>query len=167
MNKSITQATQNDKQISNSIKKFFTRFRVFSALKASNAYKKKGVPVMEIFQYLFLLFFSNRSMYMNLITGRNTPAFTKDMVYRFMKIIQITRIRFTTILSAQIIKDAIIPWIQKTVPTFLSLMIPCLNATVPKSWNSLQESMITQSMHIVLGFGCLLLDGQMEVHLCR
>lgn len=109
MNKSITQATQNDKQISNSIKKFFTRFRVFSALKASNAYKKKGVPVMEIFQYLFLLFFSNRSMYMNLITGRNTPAFAKDIVYRFMKIIQITRIRFTTILSAQIIKDAIIP----------------------------------------------------------
>ena len=44
--------------------------------------------------------------------------------------------------------------------------IPCLNATVPKKWNSLQESMITQSMHIVFGFGCLLLDGQMEVHLC-
>ena len=66
MNKSITQATQNDKQISNSIKKFFTRFHVSSALKASNAYKKKSVPVMEIFQYLFLLIFSNRSMYMNL-----------------------------------------------------------------------------------------------------
>lgn len=109
MNKSITQATQNDKQISNSIKKFFTRFRVSSALKASNAYKKKGVPVMEIFQYLFLLIFSNRSMYMNLITGRNTPAFAKDMVYRFMKMIQINQIHFTTILSAQIIKNAIIP----------------------------------------------------------
>mgnify|MGYP000460212821 FL=1 len=64
---------------------------------------------MEIFQYLFLLIFSNRSMYMNLITGRNTPAFAKDMVYRFMKMIQINWIRFTTILSAQIIKDAIIP----------------------------------------------------------
>ena len=109
MNKSITQTTQNDKQISNSIKKFFTRFHVSSALKASNAYKKKGVPVMEIFQYLFLLIFSNRSMYMNLITGRNTPAFAKDTVYRFMKMIQINWIRFTTILSARIIKDAIIP----------------------------------------------------------
>ena len=87
MNKSITQATQNDKQISKSIKRFFTRFHVSSALKASNAYKKKGVPVMEIFQYLFLLIFSNRSMYMNLITGRNTPDFAKDTVYRFMKMI--------------------------------------------------------------------------------
>ena len=45
MNKSITQATQNDKQISKSIKRFFARFHVSSALKASNAYKKKGVPV--------------------------------------------------------------------------------------------------------------------------
>ena len=89
MNKSITQATQNDKQVSKSIKRFFTRFHISSALKASNAYKKKGIPVTEIFQYLFLLIFSNRSMYMNLITGRNTPAFAKDTVYRFMKMIQI------------------------------------------------------------------------------
>ena len=109
MNKIITQATQNDKQISNSIKRFFTRFHVSSALKASNAYKKKGVPVMEIFQYLFFLIFSNRSMYMNLITGRNTPDFAKDTVYRFMKRIQINWIRFTTILSARIISDAILP----------------------------------------------------------
>lgn len=109
MNKSITQATQDDKQISKSIKRFFTRFHVSSALKASNVYKKKGIPVTEIFQYLFLLIFSNRSMYMSLITGRNTPGFAKDSVYRFMKMIQINWIRFTTILSSRIIKDAIIP----------------------------------------------------------
>ena len=55
MNKSITQATQNDKQISKSIKRFFTRFHISSALKAVNAYKRKGTPVTEIFQYMFLL----------------------------------------------------------------------------------------------------------------
>lgn len=109
MNKSITQATQDDKQISKSIKRFFTRFHIFSVLKASNAYKKKKISVTDIFQYLFLLIFSNRSMYMNLITGRNTPAFAKDTVYWFMKMIQINWIRFTTILSSRIIKDAIIP----------------------------------------------------------
>lgn len=109
MNKSITQDNQNDKQISTSIRKFFTRFHVSSALKAANAYKKKGVPVMEIFQYMFLLIFSNRSMYMNLISGRNTPAFAKDTVYRFMKMIQINWIRFTTILAERIIKEAIRP----------------------------------------------------------
>ena len=109
MNKSITQANQNDKQISKSIKRFFIRFHISSALKASNAYKKKGIPVVEVFQYLFLLIFSNRSMYMSLITGRNTPGFAKDTVYRFMKMIQINWIRFTTLLASRIIKDAILP----------------------------------------------------------
>ena len=109
MNKSITQANQNDKQISKSIEKFFKRFHISSALKASNAYKKKGIPVVEVFQYLFLLIFSNRSMYMSLITGRNTPGFAKDTVYRFMKMLQINWIRFTTLLASRIIRDAIVP----------------------------------------------------------
>ena len=109
MNKSITQDAQNDNQISKTIQRFFTRFHVSSALKSANAYKKKGFPVVEIFQYLFLLVFSNRSMYMNLLTGKNTPAFAKDTVYRFMKMTQINWIRFTTILSSRIIKEAIIP----------------------------------------------------------
>lgn len=109
MNTSITQATQNDKQISKSIKRFFTRFHISSALRASNAYKAKGIPVIEIFQYLFLLILSNRSMYMSLLTGRNTPDFAKDTVYRFMKMVQINWIRFTTILASRIIKEAILP----------------------------------------------------------
>ena len=70
MNKSITQTTQNDKQISKSIKGFFTSFHISSALQAANSYKKKGTPVMVIFQYMFLLIFSNRSMYMSLLTGK-------------------------------------------------------------------------------------------------
>ena len=109
MNTSITQATQNDKQISKSIKRFFTKFHISSALKASNAYKAKGIPVIEIFQYLFLLIFSNRSMYMSLLTGRNTPNFAKDTVYRFMKMVQINWMRFTTILASRIINNAILP----------------------------------------------------------
>lgn len=46
---------------------------------------------------------------MNMLTGRNTPSFAKDTVYRFMKMIQINWIRFTTLLSARIIKEAIVP----------------------------------------------------------
>jgi len=48
-------------------------------------------------------------MYMNLMTGRDTPDFAKDTVYRFMKMVQINWIRFTTILSSRIIKEAIVP----------------------------------------------------------
>jgi hypothetical protein len=46
---------------------------------------------------------------MNLLSGRNTPAFAKDTVYRFMKSTQINWIRFTTILASRIIKEAIVP----------------------------------------------------------
>ena len=109
MNNSITQDNQNDNQISKTIKRFFSRFHVTSALKASGAYHKKGTPVTQIFQYLFLLIFSNRSMYMNLLSGRNTPSFAKDTVYRFMKSTQINWIRFTTLLASRIIRDAVVP----------------------------------------------------------
>lgn len=109
MNKSITQDNQNDNQVSKSIRRFFTRFHLSSALKAANAYKKKGTSATLIFQYLFLLIFSNRSMYMNLLIGKDTPDFAKDTVYRFMKMLQINWIRFTTILSSRIIKDAVVP----------------------------------------------------------
>ncbi len=109
MNNSITQDNQNDNQISKTIKRFFSRFHVTSALKASGAYHKKGTPVTQIFQYLFLLIFSNRSMYMHLLSGRNTPSFAKDTVYRFMKSTQINWIRFTTVLASRIIRDAVVP----------------------------------------------------------
>ena len=109
MNNSITQDAQDENQISKTIQRFFTRFHVSSALKSANAYKKKGIPVVEIFQYLFVLIFSNRSMYMNLLTGKNTPTFAKDTAYRFMKMAQINWIRYTTILSSRIINDAIVP----------------------------------------------------------
>ena len=71
MNNSITQDSQNDNQISKTIKRFFSRFHVTSALKTAGAYHKKGTPVTQIFQYLFLLIFSNRSMFMNLLIGKD------------------------------------------------------------------------------------------------
>lgn len=113
MNKSITQDNQNDKQISATIKRFFSRFHVSSALKSANAYKSKGFAVAEIFQYLFILIFANRSMYMNLLTSKNLPVFAKDTVYRFMKMSHINWIRFTTVLSSRIISEAIEPLTSK------------------------------------------------------
>ena len=50
-----------------------------------------------------------RCMYMHLLSGRNTPSFAKDTVYRFMKFTQINWIRFTTVLASRIIRDAVVP----------------------------------------------------------
>jgi hypothetical protein len=105
--KSITQDIQTDKKVSSSIKSFFKKYRISTALKASNAYKSRGIPVTEIFQYLFSLIFTNRSMYMNMLMGTNQAGFGKDTVYRFTNSININWIRFTTWLSAQIINETI------------------------------------------------------------
>jgi hypothetical protein len=105
--KSITQDYQTDKKVSTSIKSFFKKYRISTALRASNAYKSKGIPVIEIFQYLFSLIFTNRSMYMNMLMSTNQSGFGKDTVYRFTNSIHINWIRFTTWLSAQIINETI------------------------------------------------------------
>lgn len=103
----ITQDYQNDKNVSSSIRYFFKKYKVYTALKVSNAYKSKGVPVAVIFQYIFGLIFTNRSMYMNMLIGTYQVGFGKDTVYRFMNSIHTNWIRFTTWISAQIIKESI------------------------------------------------------------
>jgi len=100
----ITQEYENDKQLSEKIQKFFKRFHIGSALKNANAYKQKGFSVIQIFQYLFILVFSNRSMYMDMITGKNAVEFGKDTIYRFMQSLNINWLRFTTIFAQRIVR---------------------------------------------------------------
>lgn len=105
--KIITQNYENDKKISSSIKNFFKSYKISSILKASNAYKTKGVPVIILFQYLFSLIFANRSMYMNMITNKHSEDFSKDTVYRFLNSSSINWMKFTSLLSAKIANSTI------------------------------------------------------------
>ncbi|WHE06799.1 transposase [Thermoanaerobacterium thermosaccharolyticum] len=105
---SITQNNQIDNKVSTSIKSFFKKYRISTALRLSNAYKNKGIPVISIFEYLFCMIFTNRSMYMNMLMGTNQAGFKKDTVYRFLNSVHINWIRFTTWLSTQIINETII-----------------------------------------------------------
>jgi len=105
--KIITQDYQNDKMVSSSIKGFFKKYKISALLKESNAYKSKGIPVIAIFQYLFMLIFTNRSMYMNMLMGTHEAGFAKDTVYRFINSIHINWIRFTTLLSTLIASKTI------------------------------------------------------------
>ena len=107
MSKIITQNAEENKQISERIKSFMKRFDVSSALKSSNAVKIKGFAVIEIFQYLFMLVFAHRSIYMDM--KKDTVPFAKDTVYRFLNSARINWLKFTTRLSAKIIEDAITP----------------------------------------------------------
>ncbi len=106
--KSITQNYENDKKVSSSIINFFKTYKISSILKASNAYKNKGIPIIELFVYLFSLVFENRSMYMNMLTGKHNGSFCKDTVYRFLNSSSINWTSFTTLLSAKIATSTII-----------------------------------------------------------
>ena len=106
---SIPHNTKNLNEIFDSATDFFGEFRVRKLLFQCNAGKLKGVPVMDIFRYLFCLIFSDRSMYMQRKTGAFDGSFCKNTVYRFLNSTKTNWQRFTTLLSARIINGFMKP----------------------------------------------------------
>ena len=102
------------------------------------------------------LFQIHLTMFNNMLTGRNTPSFAKDTVYRFMKMIQINWIRFTTLLSARIIKEAIVPLNSENRVNVLIIDDSLFECNCSKKLNSLLKSMITQNINTHSDFECVL-----------
>jgi len=105
----ITEIKINDyiqtKNISTNITSFFQEHRVGQALRKSNAYKSKGIPVVEVFAYLVQLVFTKKSMYMNILNGTNTAGFAKDVVYRLLNATYINWTTFLLQLAASVITN--------------------------------------------------------------
>ena len=138
MDRSITQATQDDKQISKSIKRFFTRFHISLALKASNAYKKK-FRYWKSFNICFCWSFLTEACawtWLQVVTLLLLQRIRCIGLWRWSRLIGLVSQRF-------------FPHGSSKMPSF--------------HWT--RETM--QSLHIVLGFEGLLLDGQTEVYFCR
>ena len=106
---SIPHSEGNENEISNSVTNFMNKFQIGKLLFKCNAGKAKGIPVIEVFRYLFCLIFSNRSMYMQRKTGTFDGSFCKNTVYRFLNNAKINWFRFTTLLSSRIINDFMKP----------------------------------------------------------
>lgn len=104
---SITHGTQSDKGAASAIANFSKKFKLYTILKSCNAYKTKGYSVISIFMYLLGVVFTNRSMYMNFITGRHSEQFCKDTVYRFLNSTAINWEKFTTLLACTISSKSI------------------------------------------------------------
>ncbi len=92
-----------ENEISNSVSNFIKEFQIGQLLFKCNAKKVKGIPLIEVFRYLFCLIFSDRSMYMQKKTGVFDGSFCKNTVYRFLNNPKINWLRFTTLLSTRII----------------------------------------------------------------
>lgn len=105
---SIAFDVENSKAFLTRIEKFFSRYHIGSVLKQCNAYKKQGLPVVRLVQYLFQLVFQGRSMFADM-QSQKAPEFKKDTVYRMENADYIDWKRFTTLVSADIVKETIDP----------------------------------------------------------
>ena len=82
---SIAQINENEqREIRGSLKNFFAEYHLSGLLKMCRAEKQKGFSAFEIFRYLLCLVFCDRSMYMQIVTGRYEERFSKNAVYRFL-----------------------------------------------------------------------------------
>jgi hypothetical protein len=96
-------------QVSTTISSFMKRFEIGKLLKLCNAYKEKGVPAVRLFLFMLQKVFSDRSMYMQMKTGRWNEEFGKNTYYRFLNSAKVNWERFTRLLAARIIREAIQP----------------------------------------------------------
>ena len=97
---SIPQTTDNGNSVSDFATKFMKRFHLGKLLFKCNAGKEKGIPVMDVFCFLFCMMFSDRSFYMQMKTGTFGEGFSKNTIYRFLNNARTNWQRFTTLLSA-------------------------------------------------------------------
>lgn len=84
---SIPENYIEEKQFDDRINLFFRKFKIYQALQHANAYKKRGVPVIQIFLYLFQLVFTNRSMYMNLIKIKTATETKMSILKKILYIV--------------------------------------------------------------------------------
>ena len=80
----ITENQINENNQNRIIEGFFKRYRIGQALKKANAYKSKGIPIVQVMLYLVQLVFTKKSMYMNILNGTHHAGFAKDVVYRLL-----------------------------------------------------------------------------------
>ena len=106
---SVPQNKKNENEISDFVTKFMKEFQIGKLLFQCNAGKLKGIPIVDVFRYLFCLMFSDRSMYMQQKTGVFDAGFCKNTVYRFLNSTKTNWLRFTTLLSTRIINSFMKP----------------------------------------------------------
>ena len=95
----------NDQEVelSNAISSFFVSFHIGNLLRKCNAGKEKGVPVIDIFQYKLCNVFKKASLYMQIKTDSFRESFSKNTYYRFLNSTKTNWIRFTSLLSKEVV----------------------------------------------------------------
>ena len=106
---SIAQTNPSEKQLSEKMQSFLSRYHVGRLLRTANAYKLRGFPVLSVFLVAFSTAFTQRSFFMQMSLQSSAIPFAKDTFYRFMNSCHIHWRRFTTMLAATIIESTLEP----------------------------------------------------------
>ena len=105
----ISQNTGDYQECEGRISNFLKKYGIGKLLLKCGAVKEKGISVVALFRYLMCLMFSDRSMYMQIATGRFTEGYSKNTVYRFLNSCKTNWERFTVLLSERIINGFLRP----------------------------------------------------------
>lgn len=113
---SIPQTTDNGNSVSDFSTNFMKMFHLGKLLFNCNAGKEKGIPVMDVFRFLFCMMFSDRSFYMQMKIGTFGESFSKNTIYRFLNNARTNWQCFTTLLSSGIVNGFIKPLTDAPFP---------------------------------------------------
>lgn len=116
----LSQIHTNENEVINCVERFFSKHHIGKLLSKCNGTKEKGVPAISILRYKLGNIFESGSMYMQQRTGSFKESFSKNTFYRFLNSNKTNWLRFTSLLSASIINEEIIPLTdEKRVNTFI------------------------------------------------
>ena len=144
---------EDGKHFSSRIENFFCKYRISEILRKSNAYKNKGFSVVDLMRYLFCLVFRNRSMFLDMQSGK-APGFGKDTVYRFKNTCHINWMRFTTLLAARIIRETVEPLTDEKRRNAFVIDDTILRETAPVKWNCWLRFLTTPVTNLPVDFAC-------------
>ena len=100
----ISQILENENNKSFSINKFFKENNISGIMKQCNFNKEKGIKSIIVFKLIFILLFTNKSLFRLLSTKKDSINFSKDVVYRFLNSVHYNWSKLLIILSSNIIK---------------------------------------------------------------
>jgi hypothetical protein len=81
----------------------FSTLKLSKLLRQAGIRKSKGVPVIEVFQFLVLLVFQGKNLYRFLASFHKSAAFSKNSVYRMLNGTRYNWRRFILALSTKVI----------------------------------------------------------------
>ena len=100
----LSRTTLFENDLSSTVSAFLVSFNIGALLKKVGAYKTKGIPAVTVFQRLFALVFTHKSLFQALRSDE-TGKIAKDTFYRFLNSCRINWRCFVRLMAEKIIRE--------------------------------------------------------------